>query len=544
MANTASMIIRDANIRTQNPAQPLAEAVAFDGDTIIAVGSLASVLEFRGPATEVIDAAGRTLTPGLIDGHIHPLMGAAATRGVDFGGITTMPEFLKRLRTEADRILRDDPQAWLRGWNVDYGIFAGRTIAAEEIEDAVHRLPTALFFFDMHTVLATSAALAQAGVTGAVHFDDVSQIVLDADGRPTGEVREATAFDFVLAAAPVLTRSDGVAISRRVLAQLNSSGITGGCVMDGDAEAIDFLEEMAESGSGLPVRLVTALRHGPERDDDGVAEFISLRDRKGRRWRGGVIKMFLDGVIDTGTGWLSEPDAMGEGLLPFWPDPAHYVKTVERYAAAGFQIATHAIGDRAISAAIDAYLAVGVIAKNGAPHRIEHLEYLADEDLPRLAAAGITASMQPLHLQWRKADGSDSWASRLGPERTKRAWRIRDIMRSGAPLALGSDWPVAQLDARIGMAWARLRRAPGVRDGFVFEPDQCLTAQEALDGFTTWSAAAQGDGGQLGKIEVGFKADVALWAEDPVAVDADDLVDVPVHLTVVGGEPVHRHDEV
>lgn len=186
MATTASMIIRDANIRTQNSAQPRAEAVAFDGDTIIAVGSLASVLEFRGPATEVVDAAGRTLTPGLIDGHIHPLMGAAATRGVDFGGITTMPEFLKRLRTEADRIVREDPQAWLRGWNLDYGVFGGRTIAAEEIEDAVHRLPTAVFFFDMHTMLATSAALAQAGVTGAVHFDDVSQIVLDSDGRPTG----------------------------------------------------------------------------------------------------------------------------------------------------------------------------------------------------------------------------------------------------------------------------------------------------------------------------------------------------------------------
>jgi len=544
MATTASMIIRDANIRTQNPGQPRAEAVAFDGDTIIAVGSLDSVLEYRGPATEVVDAAGRTLTPGLIDGHIHPLMGAAATRGVDFGGITTMSEFLKRLRTEADRILREDPQAWLRGWNLDYGVFAGRTIAAEEIEDAVHRLPTAVFFFDMHTMLATSAALAQAGVTGAVHFDDVSQIVLDDDGRPTGEVREATAYDCVLTAAPVLTRADGIGISRRVLAQLNSSGITGGCVMDGDADAIDFLEEMAETGSGLPVRLVTALRHGPERDDDGIAEFISLRDRNGRHWRGGVIKMFLDGVIDTGTGWLSEPDTKGEGLLPFWPDPALYTKTVERYAAAGFQIATHAIGDRAISAAIDAYVAAGAISKSGAPHRIEHLEYLSDEDLPRLAAAGITASMQPLHLQWRKADGSDSWASRLGPERTKRAWRIRDVMRSGAPLALGSDWPVAQLDARIGMAWARLRRSPGDRDGFVFEPDQRLTPQEALDGSTTWSAAAQGDGGHLGKIEVGFKADVALWAEDPVEVDADDLVDVPVHLTVVGGEPVHRHDDV
>ena len=541
---TASMIIRDANIRTQNTAQPRAEAVAFDGDTIIAVGSLASVLEFRGAGTEVVDAAGRTLTPGLVDGHIHPLMGAGATRGVDFGGITEMPEFLHRLRTEADRILREEPDAWLRGWNVDYGIFGGRAITADAIEDAVRRLPTALFFFDQHTALATSAALAQAGVTGAVHFDDVSQIVVDGEGRPTGELREVTAFDHVLAAAPVLTRADGVAISRRVLAQLNASGITGGCVMDGDAEALDFLEEMATTGAGLPVRLVSALKHGPGRDEDGIAEFISMRDRKGRLWRGGLIKMFADGVIDTGTGWLSEPDTMGDGLLPFWPDPAKYAKTVERYAAAGFQIATHAIGDRAIAAAIDAYTAVGVIAKNGAPHRIEHLEYLDDEGLPRLAASGITASMQPLHLQWRKADGSDSWAARLGPERTKRAWRIGDILRSGTPLALGSDWPVAQLDARIGMAWARLRRTPGERDGFVFEPDQRLTAQQALDGFTTWSAAAQGDGGQLGKIEVGYKADVALWAEDPVAVDADDLVDVPVHLTVVGGESVHRHDDL
>ena len=544
MASTASMIIRNGNIRTQNPSQPRAEAVAFDGDTIIAVGAEASVLELRGSTTEMVDAKGRTLTPGLIDGHIHPLMGAGSTRGVDFGGITAMPEFLERLRTEADRIVREEPAAWLRGWNVDYGIFAGRTIAATEIEDAVRGLPTALFFFDQHTLLASSAALNRAGITGAMRFDDASQIVVDAEGRPTGEVREVTAFEHVLAAAPVLTRADGVAISRRVLAQLNASGITGGCVMDGDAEALDFLAEMADTGGGLPVRLVSALKHAPDRDEDGIEEFIAMRDRSGRLWRGGLIKMFADGVIDTGTGWLSEPDTMGDGLLPFWPDPAKYAKTVGRYAAAGFQIATHAIGDRAIAAAIDAYLAVGVIAKNGAPHRIEHLEYLDDDGLPRLAAAGITASMQPLHLQWRKADGSDSWAARLGPERTKRAWRIGDVLRSGAPLALGSDWPVAQLDARIGMAWARLRRTPGERDGFVFEPDQRLTAQQALDGFTTWSAAAQGDGGHLGRIDVGYKADVALWADDPVAVDADDLVDVPVHLTVVGGEAVHRHDDL
>ncbi len=215
---------------------------------------------------------------------------------------------------------------------------------------------------------------------------------------------------------------------------------------------------------------------------------------------------------------------------------------MRRFAQAGFQCVTHACGDRAVIAALDAYRAAGTRPANGARHRVEHLETLSDDDIRAVAAAGVVASMQPLHMQWREADGSDSWARRLGVERAARAFRTRDLLDAGVPLALGSDWPVAQGDPRIGMAWARLRRTPGEPAAPVFEPDQALTALEALEGYTTWNAATVGEAERLGRIAPGFAGDLTAFAADPVEVDADELPALPVALTVVGGQIVHRAD--
>ena len=148
--------------------------------------------------------------------------------------------------------------------------------------------------------------------------------------------------------------------------------------------------------------------------------------------------------------------------------------------------------------------------------------------------------MQPLHMQWREADRSDAWHVRLGPERSARAWRTRDLVDAGAPPALGSDWPVAQHDPRLGMAWARLRRPPGERDAPAFEPEQALTALETLEGYTVRAAGVVGDQARAGRIAPGFHADLTGFAEDPVACPADDLVDLPVWLTMVEGLVVHR----
>jgi predicted amidohydrolase YtcJ len=191
-----------------------------------------------------------------------------------------------------------------------------------------------------------------------------------------------------------------------------------------------------------------------------------------------------------------------------------------------------------VRAALDAYRAAGRPARG--MHRIEHLETLGDEVLARLGPERVAASMQPLHMRWRAADGTDAWARRLGPERAARAFRAGDLLRGGAVVALGSDWPVAPYDPRYGMAWARLRREPGARSAAAFEPAQRLDGLEALEGYTTAAAAVVGDGTLSGRIAPGMRADLTGLGSDPVQAGADDLVDVPVRLTVVGGRVVHR----
>ncbi|ALE04873.1 amidohydrolase [Arthrobacter sp. ERGS1:01] len=538
----ADTIIVNASVHTLDPARPGCDTIVMAGGRVVATGDAALLKEHRGSDTSIVDAQGHTVTPGLIDAHIHPIEGVEATIGVDFGGVKTLEGFLAALRAEADRVLAHEPSGWVRGWNVDYGVFEGRPITAELIEGAVRGLPTFLQLFDLHTVLASRAALKAADITGPRRFPDSSEIVVTDEGLPTGELREASAYALVAAAAPALTRAQAIGRAREIMMNLAKSGITAGSIMDGDIASLDFLDEIDSTDAGLPVRLVAALGHKPGMDAQAVRDYLAAKHRSGRRWRGGLIKMFLDGVIDTGTGWMYEADTSGEGLYSFWPDPSEFPTTVKHYSDEGFQIATHAIGDRAIGVAIDAYIAAGVASTRSAPHRIEHLECLADQDLPRLAGAGITASMQPLHMQWRNADGSDSWSSRLGPDRASLAWRVKDILTSGAPLALGSDWPVAQYDVRIGMAWARLRRTPGQPDAHVFEPAQRLSPTETLKGFTLWAARAQGDN-DAGSIRPGYRADLTMWADDPLKVSGDQLIDVPITSTWVDGAVVFAGEE-
>ncbi|MGH3359665.1 MAG: amidohydrolase [Nocardioidaceae bacterium] len=536
--NPVTLAIVGADVRTLDPARPHAEAVAVSGTTIAAVGRRSDILELTDGDTEIVDLAGATLTPGLIDSHIHPVWGASLTDGIDLDGLTTLDAVCGAVRAEAARVRDGGADGWVRGWNLDYAAFNGIAIEGRHLEDAALGLPAAFTFYDLHTAVGTRAALRQAGIDGHRDFGDASLIVVDAHGSPTGELREPTAYNLLLDAAPPVTREQELAGVRRVLEELASVGVTGGVVMDGDPEMLTLLAEL-ERDEPLPVRLDIALWHSPDRDDAGIEEYVALRDAAGDRWRCGLIKLFGDGVIDTGTAWLYEPDTCGHGLQPFWPDAGRFAEVVGAYTEAGFQIATHAVGDRAVGAALAAYERTGTHARNGAAHRIEHLETVTDEDVERMAAAGVTASMQPLHMQWRHADNSDSWATRLGAERAGRAFRTGDMLGSGVPVTLGSDWPVAQKDPRIGMAWARARRTPGRPDAPTFEPDQSLSPEQALEGYTSWAATALGDATR-GRIAAGMLADLTAFASDPVAATPDELIDLPIVLTVVDGQITHR----
>jgi predicted amidohydrolase YtcJ len=396
----------------------------------------------------------------------------------------------------------------------------------------------ALLFYDLHTGVGTRAAMQAAGLTGAREFGDTSEVVVDAAGLPTGELREPPAYNLLLAAAPPLTDPQLAARSLDTFRQMNRCGLTGAVIMDGTPNTLALLRRIEASGE-LPIRLNVALWHRPDSDDTELAVNITRLGMSGRRWTVSLIKMFIDGVIDTGTAWLHEPDTCGQGTRAFWPSIDRYREVVHRYTEAGYQIATHAVGDQGVAVVLDAYETYGAESNFGAAHRIEHLETLTDDEVQRLAATGVVASMQPLHMQWRAADQSDSWATRLGHDRAEHGFRIGDILTAGGRVALGSDWPVAPFDPRLGMAWARLRRTPGRPDGRVFEPSQRLPGEQALLGYTRWAAEALGRT-DVGTIIPGAHADLTVFEDNPVTAPADDLTRLPVVLTVVGGQIVHR----
>ncbi len=534
----ASIAFVGARLRRNVSPEEKAEASALlirDG-VIQALGGDAEIREAAESAgIRVIDVEGSTVTPGLYDAHTHPEWAASVTAGVDLGGIVDLDELRTVLRAETERVGDD---GWVRGWNLEYEVFEGRGVTNALIEDAVGGLPTILVFYDLHTGLATQAALSAAGITGPMEFEDTSQVVLDEHEVPTGELREMTAFRMVLDSRPPFSPDHEAEALRQMLLRLNAAGLTGGAIMDGTKRTRELLAEL-ESRGQLTQRLTVHQWHAVHLSNDDMREIIAAKDERGRLWQGDAIKLFSDGVIDTGTALLHHPDACGDGRAAFWPDWDRFREVVRSYHDAGMLIATHAIGDRAVSQVLDVYAELPARTADQPAHSIEHLEVLSDADVEKLGGSGVTASMQPLHMQWRAGDGSDNWAKRLGAARSTTGFRTRSVLDAGARLVLGSDWPVASYDPRIGMAWARQRGDVSESNAPVFEPEERLTGEEALLAYTLWPAQARGHSDR-GHLSVGAVGDLTVWGSDPVEVPVAELVSVPILYTVVDGSVVHE----
>jgi predicted amidohydrolase YtcJ len=527
------LLLLNARVRTLDADRPMAEAIGITDGRISAVGTSAE-LRARAGGVEVIDLAGAAVVPGLIDSHMHPFMGAINAQGADLLDAHTLEDVLRALSAERAKCR---PGEWVQGWGLDYNVFEATGISSAVIEDAVGGAPAALTFIDWHTMLASRTALELAGIHGPREFVEHAEIVC-VDGRPTGELHERAAMDLLLDAMPLITGERRYALCAAHLRALAAVGITGTHAMDGTLETLELLREL-ESRGDLVTRILAPFTIEPDTPDELWDRYAAAGAARGRRWRAGVAKFFIDGVIDSGTGWLVEPDSEGEGCASFWPDVARYRRAVRFFAECGFQCVTHATGDRGVREALDAYRALGEVDPARPRHRIEHIETLQPEDLPRFAAEGVIASMQAQHMMWLSPDRSDNWSMRLGEERCDRAFPTRDLLESGATVTLGSDWPVARYDPREGMAAARLRRPPGhpARDPY---DDQAISALDALAGYTTAAAFTGGDTGRLGQVTPGFFADLTVFADDPVEVGADALLELPVLMTVVDGEIVFR----
>ncbi len=526
--SAADGAIVGASIRTLDPERPWASALAWRDGVLIAVGD--DVREHIGPATRVIDGAGLAVVPGLTDSHIHPFWGTRLTRGVDLRDAGTLDEIRARLAAAPRE------GEWVLAHSARYEPFHETGLRADAIEDALQGAPAVIHFYDAHTSLASHEALRRAGIDGAREFAEAAEVVVDADGTPTGALLENAAMDLVNAVVPEWSDAERLDAYVVTLERLNAAGLTGGHVMLGDPWLLEDVQALEERGQ-LTLRIVVPMHQEPAIGDEEVEERLQLVGEHGRLWRTGTAKFFLDGVLESGTAWLLDPGPKGENAHPFWPSVERYRELVTRFTQAGFSAITHAVGDGAVNGALNAYEAAGRPRRG--MHRVEHIETLVDSDLPRFAHLNVAASMQPLHMEGLDdPDAPSAWHDGLSAGRAERGFRSGDLARSGATLPLGSDWMVADFDPRYGMAWARLRRTPGEPDRTPYLPDQALSAEQTLHGYTTHAARVNGDEHVYGRLRPGLRADITALAQDPVTCDPDDLPDVPVRLTVVDGDVV------
>lgn len=535
--NTADLIVQADTVYTMDPDRPTAEAVAVRDGLIIGVGSRGELSGLRGQATEVVDLGSASITPGWVDGHIHPVLGIGMTRGADLSAVRDLDGLVAALRAAAPQA--EAQGGWVLGWGLNPGVFGGRPITYEPLVRALGETPTLIILFDAHSALASPAALQAAGIDGPRVFDGGAEIICDEGGRPTGHLLEIPAYEPVQAIVPAEPTSVRRAKLYDLLAGMAAVGITAGNAMDFEGDSGELISSLAEERD-LPMRVRFAPFCMPGITSSELAEIVAQQGSGGRRWQVDGVKFMIDGTVDGGTAWLEQPDCLGESTAPFWPEPQAYREALRYLATAGVPTVTHAIGDQGVRYVLDS-LAELPAEPTRVPHRIEHIETIPGDLVPRFRAQNVTASMQPTHCTlYSKADQSDNWSHRLGDERARRAWRTRDLREAGARLALGSDWPVAPYDPRGILADAQLRRQHGHPTDEPIGPEQGLTARMALEGYTTHAAAAAGLAQVSGRIKEGFRADLSSFGLDPLQAPPDEFAESPVPLTVVDGTIVHR----
>jgi predicted amidohydrolase YtcJ len=527
-------IIVGARVRTlASESSDAADAVAITAGRIAATGPRAQVLPLAGPATELITHPEATIIPGLVDAHSHPIYSLGIVRGLSLTGVHTHAELLAALERGRSE---QEGEEWFLAWGLDPTAFEGRPISNAALHEVLGTdRPAYIKMFDAHSGIASASALARAGIDAPFMHPDGSGAAGDADGRLTGHLIEFPTMEIVEKELPAHGFADRVTQLRGLLQEMAAVGITAAHVMDlQDDDALDLLAAI-ESDGELPVRLRISPWVTPETTDEQVADLVAMQGRGGRRYRVEGVKFFIDGTVEGGTAWLSRPDSEGEGLSSTWVPAEAYAERIRQFDHEGVPTATHAIGDRGIRFAAETLAA---LPTGGVPHRIEHIESVEDDVIALIGRSGIMASMQPTHCTHHvHADGRDDWSRRLGAERAARAWRTADVRRSGATLALGSDWPVAAFDPWEIMADAQRRRSVAVQGSVPVGIEQALTATEALEGYTTH--AHRSIGSDAGALVVGAPADLVVVDRDPLTCSPEELLRTRVLLTLVDGAPTH-----
>ena len=532
----ADVIITNARVWTVNPEHPSAEAVAIIKDRIVAVGTAAEIDQWRGTATQVIDAAGKLLLPGFDDAHVHFRSGGEQLDSVDLRDAATPQEFRDRIGKRAERY----PTEWVTGGDWDEQEWNPATLPTKQLIDPVTpRTPVFVTRYDGHMGVANSVALKMAGIDKTTNVPPGGEIVRDANGEPTGVLKDA-AQDLIWKYVPDLTPERRMRAVRRALAHAARLGVTSVQDMGPPFADVAVYSELAEKGE-LTSRIYVA---GPMALWQDQAK-IGVRRAFGSSYlRIGANKAFADGSLGSTTAYFFEPylDAPNtKGLLA--EDMIPVSKMRDRLIGldkAGMQACVHAIGDQAISMILDLF--ADVEAKNGAKDRrfrIEHAQHIAQKDFLRFRQLDVIASVQPYH-----AIDDGRWAEKRVSENVlKGTYAFRTLLNNKVRLALGTDWTVAPLNPMLTIYAAVTRETLDGKHPDGWLPEQKLTVAEAVEAYTMGAAYAEFQEKEKGSIEPGKLADMVLLSDDIFKIRPDAIKDVTVTMTMVGGKVVYRETE-
>lgn len=541
----ATMVLRGGTIVTMDEAVPEAQALAVRGDRIVAVGTSEQIAPFVGPATEVIDLAGLTAVPGLIEGHGH-FMGLGQSRMViDLMDTTSWEQIVSLVGAAAARA---QPGEWIlgRGWHQEKWTSVPQPdVEGFPLHDALSKVspnnPVLLEHASGHASYVNARAMQEAGITAATRNPPGGDVLKDRSGRPIGVLRE-TASDLAESAMAAWvarkTPEARAADARRQIELAVQASLEKGITSFQDAgesfATLDVLKQAAADGA-LGIRLWVMVRDSNENLRAKLPSYKVVGT--GQHLTIAAIKKTIDGALGSRGAWLLEPytDMPTSSGLNTAPVPE--VQELAAIAAAnGVQLAVHAIGDRANRETLNIFEATFKANPTVTDWRwrIEHAQHLSAADIPRFGQLGVIASMQGIHA----TSDAPYVPARLGPARTAEgAYVWQKLMKSGAVVSNGTDVPVERIDPMPNLHATITRKT---KDGTVFFPDQRMSRVEALKSYTWNAAFAAKEEAIKGSLAVGKLADVTVLSKNILTVPEDDILTTQVVYTIVGGAVKYR----
>jgi predicted amidohydrolase YtcJ len=534
----ADTVFLNGPVFTVDASRSWTNAVAVKDGIISAIGDT-DVREWIGVGTDVVDLEGRFLLPGFTDAHVHPFMGGLERARCDLVSAASAEECLELVAAYA---ARNRTHEWITGGGWTFKYFPGHSPRKEMLDAIIPDRPVYLLNSDHHDVWVNSAALELAGITRETPDPPHGRIARDPDGTPTGVLHERAAALFA-ECLPTTTQSDLLAALQDAQAHLHSLGITGwqdAIVGEylGYPDTLDAYRNASASGL-LTARVTGALWWDPHRGEEQIADLVRRRALAPEgRFAATSVKIMQDGVCENLTAALLEPyhGSTEHGHSYVEPDALkRYITLLDRE---GFQVHVHAIGDRGMREALDAFEeAREANGTSDLRHHIAHVQLIHPADIPRFRRLGVAANLQ---LLWAAADSSAGvvTAAVLGEARARQQYPFGELQASGAMLAAGSDWPVSSGDPMLAIHVAVNRLLPGASGGRT-NAEQKLTLSDAIAAYTIGSAWVCHREDTTGSIEIGKFADLAVLDGNPFAVDSSEIASIGVVETYVGGERVH-----